>query len=164
MAMIILMIIMIIMIYINIFVCVWGKHLNQCSILNDMFHVSVLWGVQADIVLGQDRQDGPQLKPPLGLGDTVSKGGQKGGRSTDEGMAIIQLFKYHRYNVKATDKWDGEEMWRRGSHSMSVWSLSSTRGWNTRDLFFMPSTQAESGELAKIRPRETHIRQEASGC
>lgn len=35
---------------------------------------------------------------------------------------------------------------------MSVISLSSVRGWKTKDLFLMPSTQAESGELAKMRP------------
>lgn len=38
------------------------------------------------------------------------------------------------------------------SYSKSVSSLSSARGWKTKDLLFMPNTQAESGELANIRP------------
>ena len=38
------------------------------------------------------------------------------------------------------------------SYSKSVSSLSSARGWKTKALFLMPSTQAESAELAKIRP------------
>lgn len=38
------------------------------------------------------------------------------------------------------------------SYSKSVNPLSSNRGWKTKDLFFIPRTQAESGELAKIRP------------
>lgn len=38
------------------------------------------------------------------------------------------------------------------SHSKSTCSLRSVRGWKIKDLFFMPSTQAESLELAKMRP------------
>lgn len=38
------------------------------------------------------------------------------------------------------------------SYSKSVCCLSSARGVKTKDLFFMPNTQAESGELAKMRP------------
>lgn len=41
------------------------------------------------------------------------------------------------------------------TYSKSVSSLREARGWKTRDLFFMPSTQAESGMLAKIRPGDT---------
>lgn len=38
------------------------------------------------------------------------------------------------------------------SHSKSVCCLSSARGWKTKALLLMPNTQAESGELAKMRP------------
>lgn len=41
----------------------------------------------------------------------------------------------------------------KASYSKSVCSFSSARGWKVSALFFMPSTQAESGVLAKIRPK-----------
>lgn len=43
------------------------------------------------------------------------------------------------------------------SYSKSVSSLSSARGWKTKDLFFMPNTQAVSGEFANIRPGRRDI-------
>lgn len=43
------------------------------------------------------------------------------------------------------------------SYSKSVSSLSSARGWKTKDLFFMPNTQAVSGEFANIRPEGQKI-------
>lgn len=44
------------------------------------------------------------------------------------------------------------------SYSKSVWSLSSARDVKTKALFFMPSTQAESGELAKMRPEGLRLK------
>jgi hypothetical protein len=41
------------------------------------------------------------------------------------------------------------------TYSKSVSSLREVRGWKIRDRLFMPSTQAESGVLAKIRPGDT---------
>lgn len=38
------------------------------------------------------------------------------------------------------------------TYSKSVSGLSPERGWNTKDLFFIPRTHAESGVLAKMRP------------
>lgn len=37
----------------------------------DVLQVGFLRGVQLDVVLGQDLEDGPQLQPPLLLGDAV---------------------------------------------------------------------------------------------
>lgn len=44
---------------------------NTSSLLDDMFYLSLFSRVQIRLVLGQDFQDGPQLKPPLYLGNTV---------------------------------------------------------------------------------------------
>lgn len=43
---------------------------------------------------------------------------------------------------------------RRVSYSKSVSAFRSARGWKVSALFLMPSTQAESGVLAKMRPKQ----------
>ena len=40
------------------------------------------------------------------------------------------------------------------AYSKSVSAFRSARGWKVRALFLMPSTQAESGVFAKIRPKQ----------
>lgn len=44
------------------------------------------------------------------------------------------------------------------AYSKSVCSLSSARDVKTKVLFLMPSTQAESGELAKMRPEGLRLK------
>lgn len=44
------------------------------------------------------------------------------------------------------------------TYSKSVCSLSSARDVKTKALFLMPSTQAESGELAKMRPEGLRLK------
>lgn len=44
------------------------------------------------------------------------------------------------------------------TYSKSVSGLSPERGWNTKDLFFIPRTHAESGVLAKMRPAHTGVK------
>lgn len=44
------------------------------------------------------------------------------------------------------------------TYSKSVSCLSPERGWNTKDLFFIPRTHAESGVLAKMRPAHTRVK------
>lgn len=44
------------------------------------------------------------------------------------------------------------------SYSKSVWSLRSARDVKTKALFFIPSTQAESAELAKMRPERWRLK------
>lgn len=50
------------------------------------------------------------------------------------------------------------------TYSKSVSGLSPERGWNTKDLFFIPRTHAESGVLAKMRPAHTRIKDIWEDC
>lgn len=49
--------------------------LDCSSLLNNMLHRSCFWGVQIDLVFGQNLENGPKLQPPLCLRYTMS--GQK---------------------------------------------------------------------------------------
>lgn len=102
----------------------------------DVLHECLLRGVQLDVVLGQDLQDGAQLQPPLFLGDAVPGRGGEGEGQCEPG--IVLLWQY----------WGG----MLGTYWKSVCSLSSVRGWKTRLRLRMPSRHAESAVLAKMRP------------
>lgn len=44
---------------------------ERTSLLDHMLHVCMFRCVELDVVLGQDLHDGPDLQPPLRLGDAV---------------------------------------------------------------------------------------------
>lgn len=107
---------------------------ERTPLLDHMLHVCMFRCVELDVVLGQDLHDGPDLQPPLRPGDAVS--------AVDRPELIP-----HSDNTECTEGKRG------ATYSKSVSSFSSARGWNMSALFLMPRTQAESGVLAKIRPR-----------
>lgn len=109
--------------------------LERNPLLDYVLHVCVLRCVELDVILGQDLHDGPDLQPPLRPGDAVP---------VEERPALTP---HVDPQTKFSTQTGGE-----ASHSKSVSSFSSARGWNMSALFLMPRTQAESGVLAKMRP------------
>lgn len=116
-----------------------------------MLNVSKFGRVQFDVVLGQNLHDGPDLHPPLALRDTVPAAWiawisnsliQSIHFASCMGNTIILTVCKTVYNICKMCM----------TYSKSVSSFSSERGWKVSALFLMPSTQAESGVLAKIRP------------
>lgn len=99
-----------------------------------MLHVSAFRCVQFDVVLGQDLHDRPDLQPPLCLWDAMPAADR--GRESNSPLHLL-LVLYTTYM----------------SYSKSVSSFKSARGWKVSALFLMPRTQAESGVLAKMRPK-----------
>lgn len=91
--------------------------------------------VQLDVVLGQDFEDGAKPQPPLLLGEAVP-GGESAASLGGSTPGPVGGF------------WGAGG----GTYSKSVCSLRSARGWKTRLRLRMPSRQAESAVLAKIRP------------
>lgn len=67
-------------------------------------------------------------------------------QQTDEGS-------FHIFTIKHVTHSTLSHMEKYASYSKSVSSFRSARGWKVSALFLMPSTQAESGVLAKIRPK-----------
>lgn len=116
----------------------WRLLPKKATLLDHMLQVGVFRGVQFDVIFSQDLHDGPDFQPPLYLRDAAPA---TDGRDHSLGCLLLYLYSYN--------------MWARKyiSYSKSVSSFNSARGWKVSALFLIPSTQAESAVLAKIRPK-----------
>ena len=99
--------------------------------------------LEAGLVLGQDLHEGPQLQPPLLLGDPVPAGG---GGAAEQGLGPPP---------------GGPPSPRAPcTYSKSVSFFSSATGWKSRFLLLIPSTQTESSltNLFPIRQKNDDVR------
>lgn len=83
--------------------------------------------LEAGLVLGQDLHEGPQLQPPLLLGDPVPVGG---GGVAEQGLGPPPSGPPSHRALR--------------TYTKSVSSFSSATGWKSRFLLLIPSTQTES--------------------
>lgn len=72
-------------------------------------------------------------------------------------LPLLYILNYYKIMLRQKGVKKKKSNLEMNSYSKSVSSLSSARGWKTKDLFFMPNTQAVSGEFANIRPEGQKI-------